>query len=101
MPKFTIECNSKKNQKESYDLIKKFLESDNSLKALDSKMAFTYDDSNMVAVAKGGQFKANLEVKSVGDGAKVAVTIDLPLLLSPFKGKVQETIERKLAKVLA
>ncbi|MGE0631505.1 MAG: hypothetical protein AB7O96_03810, partial [Pseudobdellovibrionaceae bacterium] len=67
MPKFTIECNSKKSQKESYELIKKFLESDSSLKQLDSKMACTYDDANMSAVAKGGQFKANVEVKAIED----------------------------------
>lgn len=101
MPKFTIECNSKKTAKESYELIKKFLESDGSLKSLDAKLACTFNDAKMSALAQGSQFKANLEVKEAGDGSKVDVHVDLPFLLSPFKGKVQETIERKLAKVLA
>jgi len=26
--------------------------------------------------------------------------VDLPLMLTPFKGKVQETLQRKLAKYL-
>ncbi|MNK99976.1 hypothetical protein D3C87_1203950 [compost metagenome] len=48
----------------------------------------------------GSQFKADMVVAANGAGSKVQVTVDLPMLLTPFKGKVQETLQRKLAKYL-
>ena len=55
----------------------------------------------MTGKAKGNQFKADINITSSAQGSSIEVIVDLPLLLTPFKGKVQETIERKLSKHLA
>jgi hypothetical protein len=101
MPKFKVETKSNHNPQDTYSKIKSFLESDQDLRKLDSKLACKFDDAKMNCSASGSQFEADMKVHSDGPGSKVEVTVSLPLLLTPFKGKVQEMLERKLSKVLA
>ena len=100
MPKFTIDHNSQLNSDECYSQIKKFLSEDQDIRKMDSKIQCEFNDAKKSGSAKGSQFKADILVSSASSGSKVQVTVDLPLLLSPFKGKVQETLERKLKKLL-
>lgn len=63
-------------------------------------MSCTFNDSTMSGVAKGGKFSADLKVADKGGASAVSITVDIPLLLSPFKGQIQSTIEKKLASLL-
>ncbi len=100
MPKFTIDHSSSHNQTEAYAKIKEFLSNDQDIRRFDPKLQCTFNDGAMSCKMNGAQFKADMVVSSVGEGSKVVVTVDLPLMLTPFKGKVQETLQRKLAKYL-
>ena|GEM_PF-593246 len=101
MPKFTIDHESAQNAEEAYKKIKEFVENDQDIRRFDPKIQASFDDGKKAAKMNGSQFKADLVVSASGAGSKVAVTVDLPLMLTPFKGKVQETLQKKLAKYLA
>lgn len=100
MPKFTIDHLSAHNQEEAYNKIKEFLSNDQDIRRFDPKLQCSFDDSKKSATMKGAQFKADMAVHSSENGCKVSVTVDLPLMLTPFKGKVQDTLQRKLTKYL-
>lgn len=101
MPKFTIEHSSSHSAKEAFEKIKSFMTSDEDVRRFDSKMQCQFDDGTLNGSVKGSQFKADVSVLSQGTGSKIQIIVDLPMLLSPFKGKVQETLQRKLSKYLA
>ncbi len=104
MPKINIEHKSTLAPSDALAKIKIFFETDEGLKKFDANMKCQFDDKTLKGKVTGKQFKADVSVASQGvgsAGSQVQVVIDLPLLLSPFKGKVQETIERKLSKYLA
>ncbi|HWU43551.1 MAG TPA: polyhydroxyalkanoic acid system family protein [Bdellovibrio sp.] len=101
MPKFTIDHQSSHNAQEAYTKIKEFLANDQDIRKFDPKIQCQFNDGAMSCKMNGSQFKADMNVAAAGNGSKVSVTVDLPLLLSPFKGKVTETLQKKLAKYLA
>lgn len=101
MPKFTIDHESSHNAEEAYLKIKEFLNNDQDIRRFDPKLQCSFDDGARRAAMKGSQFKADMTVSDNGTGSKVSVLVDLPLMLTPFKGKVQETLQKKLAKYLA
>lgn len=100
MPKFTIDHQSNHAADEAYKKIKEFLSNDEEIRRFDPKLQVLFDDGSRRCNLHGGQFKADMAVSSEGAGSKVVVTVDLPLMLSPFKGKVQDTLQKKLAKYL-
>ena len=91
MPKFTIDHSSAYSAEEAYGKIKEFLSNDQDIRRFDPKLQCSFDDATKCANMKGSQFKADMAVATSGTGSKVSVTVDLPLMLTPFKGKVQET----------
>jgi putative polyhydroxyalkanoic acid system protein len=100
MPKFTIEHSSSHSAKDAFDKIKSFT-NDEELRRFDSKMQCQFNDGAMNGSIQGSQFKADLSVLVQGTGSKIQIVVDLPMLLTPFKGKVQETLQKKLSKYLA
>ena len=101
MPKFTIEHSSSHSAKEAFEKIKTFMSGDEDLRRFDSKMQCQFNDGSMNGSIKGSQFKADVAVLAQGTGSKIEIVVDLPMLLTPFKGKVQETLQKKLSKYLA
>lgn len=101
MPKFSFEHKCSHSPQNTYDKIKNFLVEDDGLKKLDPKIKYEFQDAKMLTAAVGSQFKAQMQVVETSNGAKVEITVDLPLLLTPFKTKIQESLERKLNRVLA
>lgn len=101
MPKFTVEHKSAHSPQVAYSKIKDFLSDDKELQKFDAKLQCSFDDGAMSCKMNGAQFKAVLKVAAVDKGSNVSITVDLPLMLTPFKGKVTETLQRKLAKYLA
>lgn len=101
MPKVTVDHASKASVEEAYNKLKEFFSKDEDLKKIDPKIKFDFSDASLSGKATASQFTADFKVKPDGNGSVVAFVIDLPLLLSPFKGKVQETLVKKLKKYLA
>ncbi len=54
------------------------------------------DDANTCMTAKGSGFEAKIEFKD----KEAVVSVDLGFLLKPFKGKILETIEKQIKKVV-
>ncbi|MBX3041345.1 MAG: polyhydroxyalkanoic acid system family protein [Bdellovibrionaceae bacterium] len=101
MPKFTIEHQTQKPVDETFGAVKKFLSSGAEIQKFDPKAQVQFDDAKKACKISGGQFKAEMSVLPDSNGSKVSVMVDLPLLLTPFKGKVQETLKKMLSKHLA
>jgi hypothetical protein len=100
MPKVTVDHKSQLPAKDAFEKIKSFFETDQDIRRLDPSMKCEFKAGEMKGKATGSQFKADIAVSSDGSGSVVSVVVDLPLLLTPFKGKVQETIQKKLSKYL-
>lgn len=101
MPKFNVETTSSLSAKETFTKIKNFLETTDDLKKIDPNIICTYEDSKLKCLAKGKQFKAEISILENSPQSKVSVEIEIPLLLSPLKGKIQESLQKKLKKALA
>lgn len=101
MPKFTVEQKSKKPADQAFEAVKNFLSKDGEIMKFDSKAKVSFDDATKTCKVTGSQFKAEMKILPDADGSKVAVMVDLPMLLTPFKGKVQETLQKMLSKHLA
>ncbi len=101
MPKVTIDHSSNLPAADAFSKIKTFFENDADIRRFDPSLKCDFQESSMSGRATGSQFKADISVKNQGPGSVVQVVVDLPLMLTPFKGKVQETIQKKLSKYLA
>lgn len=101
MPKFTVDHTSQQDPDSAFDTIKNLLSGDGELKKFDTKAQVDFNESGKVASIKGAQFKADMKVSGQGNGSTVAVTVDIPFMLTPFKGKIQESIQKMLKKHLA
>lgn len=101
MPKVSVSHKTNSAPDEAFSKIKSFFETDSDLRKIDPNIKITFADASKTGKATASQFTASFDVKPSDAGSTVNVTIDLPLLLTPFKGKVQETLEKKLKKYLA
>jgi len=101
MPKVKVTSNSKLTPQETFKKIKQMLETDADLRKLDSSYRCEFNDAQLTGSAKGGKFQAQLRVQNSGQGAQVEIDVDLPLMLTPVKGIVQSTLQKKLDQVLA
>ncbi len=100
MPKFKVEKTTNLAAKDSYAKIKQFLSSDPDLKSLDSSYQCHFEEEALTGSAKGKKFNAEMQVHVDGDKSKVEITVDLPLMLMPFKGLVENTLNKKLSQLL-
>jgi hypothetical protein len=101
MPKVKAESNTNRPPQETFNKIKQMLETDRDLRKFDPNLACTFNESDMTGIAKGSQFKANMKVTSQGAGSHVEIEVELPLMLTPVKGVVQSTLQKKLDSVLS
>lgn len=101
MPKFTVEHQSSKTPDETFKTVKSFLANAGEIQKFDAKAQVSFDDASKSCQIKGGQFKADMKVIPAAAGSTVAVSVDLPLLLTPFKGKVEETLKKMLTRHLS
>lgn len=100
MAKFTINHDVKQPVDQTFETVQKILSKGDELKKYDPKMQCTFDAASKTCKIKGSQFNADLKIDSSGEGSKIAVTVDLPLLLMPFKGKISESLVKLFKKHL-
>lgn len=101
MPKITVEHKSSIPANDAISKIKNFFETDPTLKTVDEDIKCQFDSSNMTGKVSGSKFKADVVVKNLDQGSMISVVIDLPLILTPFKKKVEEVLKHKLEKYLS
>lgn len=100
MPKVKVESKSKYTATETYQKIKSLLENDKDLRRMDADYKCDFNDSGLSGCAKGGKFSANLQVTAKGEQSTVCIEVDLPLMLTPVKGVVQSTLQKKVDAAL-
>ncbi len=100
MPKIIVQKSVNKAAQETFEKLKTFLSSDPDLKRMDSSYQCQFQDEQMTGTAKGTKFNALLNVKQNGTNSDIEIQIDLPLMMTPFKGVVESTIQNKLNKLL-
>ncbi len=102
MPKVSVQSLTSKSANEAYEKIKTMLETDPELRKMDPSCSFSFNQGSLSGTAKGSKFTANMKVVSQAQGSSlVTIDVDLPLLLTPVKGLVQSTLEKKLKAALA
>jgi hypothetical protein len=100
VPKISIEKTSALSAEDAFSKIKDFLSDDKDLRKLDSNYKCQFDEKALSGTAKGKQFEARLAVAKGSPKTKVTLEVSLPLLLTPFKGFVEKTLNQKLDAVL-
>ena len=99
MPKLSIEYPTSHGVTDTYDKLKKFFQTDE-IKKYDAKVVCTFNDPALSCDLKGSQFKGDFKVAEAGTGSHVKINIDLPFLLTPLKGVIQESLMKMLKKHL-
>ena len=101
MPKVKVESQSKHSADETFKKIRNLLENDKELRKMDSSYTCHFDDKSLSGSAKGSKFEANMKVAGKGTGSSVEIEVTLPLMLTPLKGVVQSTLQKKVESALA
>lgn len=101
MPSVKVTSSSNLAPAECFSRVTKMFETDQDLRKLDPHFNCKFDAQGLKGTAEGKQFKATMNVLPSGAGSNVEIVVDLPLLLSPVKGMVQKTLEKKLASALS
>lgn len=101
MPKFNVEHTTAKSPDEAFTQVKGFFAGDNDIRRFDPKLQCTFDEKSHKCSVKGAQFSADINIQEHQKGAKILVQIEIPFLLTPLKGKIEETLKKNLSKVLS
>lgn len=101
MPKLKVESQSKYPADETFKRIRNLLENDSELRKMDSNYTCKFDDKALTGSAKGSKFEADMKVTGGGNSSAVSIDVSLPLMLTPLKGVVQSTLQKKLETALS
>lgn len=86
---------------ETFEKLKTVFEQDADLKKMDSSYTCQFNDNNCTGTAKGSKFSADMKVTDAGSQSELNLNIEIPFMLSPFKGVIKDTLEKKLNKALS
>jgi hypothetical protein len=99
MATIKVEHKSQLSKKDTFDKVQHFFKENESIKKMDAHLQYDVDEANCHIKLKGTHFSG--EVQVTGDNPSVVViSVNLGFLASAFKGKVQETLERKMGQLL-
>ncbi len=100
MAKVNLDVNSKFTAQDTFAKIKTVFGENSEIRKFDADMNCTFDDSQLSGAAKGSKFAADIKVNPQGEQSVVSIEIEVPFLLSAFKGQIKSTIEKKLSSLL-
>lgn len=100
MPKLKVETQTKLSANDAFNKIRHLLENDKDLRKMDSSYVCQFNESGLTGTAKGSKFDAEMKVKNTSSGSVVEIEVSLPLILTPVKGVVQSTLQKKLDRAL-
>ncbi len=99
MPSFTVDHNTNLPKSEAFQKVKKYFEESHGLRKLDNDLKCQFNEASHSGNIKGSKFECDFVITGE-QTAKVSLTINIGLLLSPFKGKIQETLKTKMTELL-
>jgi hypothetical protein len=97
MPKVQVKREIAGEKKKVFTAVKAYLEGRDTLKKLGASL--DWNDKGCSAAIEASNFSGNLAVTEKSGKSLVEISIDLPLLLTPFKGKVEEELKKHLGRV--
>lgn len=97
MPQVKVKQSYAGDKKKVYAAVKTYLKGRDTLSKLGAEIE--WDDKSHSAEISGGSFEGNLAVSEKAGKSEVEITVQLPLLMTPFKGKVEEELKKHLGRV--
>ena len=97
MPKVSVKREIAGEKKKVFAAVKAYLEGRGTLKKLGATL--DWDVKTCSAEIDASNFSGNLIVTEKSGKSTVEILIDLPLLLTPFRGKVEEELKKHLSRV--
>ncbi len=97
MPKVEVKREITGEKKKVFKAVREYLEGRGTLKKLGASM--DWDDKACSADIEASNFKGSLNVTEKSGKSVVEICIDLPFLLTPFRGKVEEELKKHLGRV--
>jgi hypothetical protein len=97
MPQVTVKQSYSGDKKQVYTAVKAYLKGRDTLSKLGAEIE--WDDKTHSAEISGGSFEGSLAVSEKSGKSEVEITVKLPLLMTPFKGKVEEELKKHLGRV--
>jgi hypothetical protein len=68
---------------------------------MDANYVCEFNDQTLTGSAKGSKFEADMRVTPKPGGSLVEIEVSLPFILTPVKGVVQSTLQKKMEAALA
>lgn len=97
MPQVKVKQEIEGEKKKVFAAVKKYLEGKETLSKLGATIE--WDAKALKGEIEASNFSGLLEVTEKAGKTLVEIAIDLPLLLTPFKGKVEEELKKHLGRV--
>jgi hypothetical protein len=97
MPQVKVKHEIEGEKKKVFSAVKKYLTGRDTLSKLGATI--DWDDKSCTGEIEAASFKGQLAVTEKSGTSLVEILIDLPLLLTPFKGKVEEELKKHLGRV--
>ncbi|MCC6276707.1 MAG: polyhydroxyalkanoic acid system family protein [Oligoflexia bacterium] len=99
MPQFSVEHTTNLNSSETFKKVQEYLKTSQGLRKLDPTLTCEFNESSMTGSVKGNKFSCTLRVEGSAP-TKVVLEIQIPLLFSPFKGQIQDSLKNKMSQIL-
>lgn len=102
MPKFSTKTPSQYPVEETYEKIKDYIhQQQGQFKSFDPNLELEFDDQNYCGNLHSKKLKVEFTIEELETSqCDVVVHIDLPLLLTPLKGKIVSMLENQLKERL-
>lgn len=97
MPKVVVTQKISGKRKAVYAAVKEYLEGRDTLKKLGATV--DWDDAGCGGAIEADSFSGEIAVEEKGAASHVSISVDLPIVLSLFKGKVEEELKKHLGRV--
>lgn len=97
MPKVTVSHDIPGEKKKVFHAIKTYLEGKDTLSKLGATIE--WNEKAMNGEIEASNFSGTIEVSEKSKVSTIEIVVDLPLLLTPFKGKVTEELKKHLSRV--
>lgn len=97
MPQVKVKHEITGEKKKVFAAVKKYLEGRDTLSKLGASIE--WDDKSCGGSIEASNFGGSLAVNEKAGTSTVEIVIDLPLLLTPFRGKVEEELKKHLGRV--
>jgi hypothetical protein len=97
MPKVSVKQEIAGDKKKVFAAVKTYLEGRETLSKLGATI--DWDAKSHSGEIEASNFSGKLTVTEKSGKSMVEIMVDLPLLLTPFKGKVEEELKKHLGRV--